>query len=162
MKDTSYLFNLLTFCTDRFQERRALKNLGDRATRLKPRPQQIQADTCDSSPAVQITRHYLSELQNTCRAKQVRFLAAFVPGQAELGEDEVTSTSDLCLEEEIACRQAFERLAHDLAIDTVDLMTPMVAAKRTGRFERMTFAHDFHWNPAGHTIAAEAITTAIR
>jgi hypothetical protein len=99
----------------------------------------------------------MSELSSACRAKQVRFLAAFVPGQAELGEDDVTSTSDLCLSEEIACRQTFERMVRDLAIDTVDLMGPMVAAKRSGRFQRMTFTHDFHWNSAGHTIAAEAL-----
>ena len=85
-----------------------------------------------------------------------------MPGQAELGEDDVTSTSDLSLPEEIACRRAFERLVRDLAIDTVDLMAPMVAAKRSGRSDRMTFTHDFHWNPAGHTVAAETIAGAIR
>ncbi len=162
MKDTSYLFNLVTYCADCFQIRRNAKNVGDRVTRLMPSPAQIRADASDSSPAVRITRHYLSELKNACLAKQVRFLAAYVPGQGELGEDEVTSTSDLCLPEEIAARQAFDRLVCDLAIEAIDLMPPMVAAKRAGRFERMTFSHDFHWTPAGHTIAAEAIAGAIR
>lgn len=162
MKDTSYLFNLATYCIDRFQEGRSLKNLGDRVTRPLPTPEQIQADTSDSGPAVQITRHYMAELQEACRAKQVRFLAAYVPGQAELDEDDVTSTSDLSLPEEIAARQAFDRLARDLAIEAIDLMPAMLAAKRSGRFDRMTFAHDFHWNPAGHTIAAEVIAGAIR
>ncbi len=162
MKDASYLFNLVTYCADRFKERRCLKDLGDRVTRPLPSPEQIRADASDSGPAVQITRHYLSELKNACRAKQVRFLAAYVPGQAELGEDDVTSTSDLSLPEEIASRQAFDRMVRDLAVDAVDLMPPMVAAKRAGRFERMTFTHDFHWNPAGHTIAAEVIAAAIQ
>ena len=161
LKDASYLFNLVAYCADRFQDRRSMKNLGDRATRPTPPPEKIQADTCDASPAVRITRHYMSELQNACREKQARFLAAYVPGQAELGEDDVTSTSDLCLAEEIACRQAFERMVRDLGIETVDLMAPMVAAKRSGRFERTTFVHDFHWNPAGHTIAAEVIARAV-
>lgn len=161
MKDTSYLINLAVYCADRFRDDRSLKHLGDRATRRMPPPEKIQADTCDSSPAVRITRHYLSQLQAACRAKQARFLAACVPGQAELGEDDASSTSDLCLPEEIACRQAFQRLVRDLAIDTVDLMAPMLAAKRAGRFERVTFVHDSHWNPAGHTIAAEAIAAAI-
>ena len=80
----------------------------------------------------------------------------------ELGEDEVSSTSDLCLPEEIACRQAFNRIVGDLKIDTVDLIVPMAAAKQSGRFDRMTFLHDFHWNAAGHTIAAEAIAAEIR
>jgi lysophospholipase L1-like esterase len=87
---------------------------------------------------------------------------AYVPGQGELGEDDVTSTSDLCLAEEVAARQAFDHIASDLAIETVDLMPPMVAAKRSGRFDRMTFTHDFHWSPAGHTVAAEAIAAAVR
>ena len=162
LKDKSCLFNLATFTADRFQDKRSVKYLGNRATRLMPAPEKIQAETCDSSSAVVITRHYLAELQRACRAKQVRFLAAYVPGQAELGEDDVSSTSDLCGPEEIACRQAFERMVRDLGVDTVDLMAPMVAAKRSGRFARMTFAHDCHWNPAGHTIAAEAIAAAIR
>ncbi len=162
MKDTSYLFNLATYCADRIRETRSLKNLGDRDTRLKPPPSQIQADTCDRSPEVQITRHYLSEVKSACSTKQARFLVAYVPGQGELSEDDVTSTSDLCLEEEIACRQAFGRIVRDLAIEAVDLMPPMVAAKQSGRFDRMTFTHDFHWNPAGHTMAAETIAAAIR
>ena len=162
MKDTSCLFNLATYCIDRIQDNRSLKNLGDRVTRLMPPPAQIQADSSDNGPQVQITRHYLSELQKACHAKQARFLAAYVPGQAELGEDEVTSTSDLCLPEEIACRQAYDRIVRDLAIDSVDLITPMAAAKRSGRFDRMTFVHDFHWNAADHTVAAEAIAAAIK
>jgi lysophospholipase L1-like esterase len=161
MKDASYLFNLVTYCLDCFQINRNAKNVGDRATRLVPPPDQIRADTCDSGPAVRVTRHYMSEFSTACRAKQVRFLVAYVPGQAELGEDEVTSTSDLSLPEEIACRHAFDRMVRDLAIEAVDLMPSMVAAKRAGRFDRMTFAHDFHWNPAGHTIAAETIAAAI-
>ncbi len=162
MKDTSFLFNLVTYCADRYRESRSLKGLGDRVTRLKPSPAQIQADTCDGSPAVQITRHFLSELKSACSAKQVRFMVAYVPGQGELGEDDVTSTSDLCLEEEIACRQAFNRIARDLAIETVDLMPPMISAKRSGRFDRVTFTHDFHWTAAGHTIAAETIAAAVK
>ena len=55
-------------------------------------------------------------------AKQARFLVAYVPGQAELDEDDVTSTSDLSLPEEIAARWAFERMVRDLGIETVDLM----------------------------------------
>jgi lysophospholipase L1-like esterase len=162
MKDTSYLFNLVTFCADRIQDSRSMKNLGERATRPMRSAEKIAADSCDSGAAVQITRHYVSELKDACRAKQVHFLAACVPGQAELGEDDVTSTSDLTMPEEIACRQAFERMVRDLKVDTVDLMTPMLAAKRSGRFERLTFVHDFHWNPAGHALAAETIAAAVR
>ena len=41
MKDTSCLFNLATFCADRFQDNRAMKKLGDRATRPLPPPEKI-------------------------------------------------------------------------------------------------------------------------
>jgi lysophospholipase L1-like esterase len=74
----------------------------------------------------------------------------------------VTSTSDLCRAEEIAYRQALERIVHNLAIETLDLMGPMLAAKQNGRFERMTFLHDFHWNASGDTIAAEALAAALQ
>jgi lysophospholipase L1-like esterase len=162
LKDTSYLFNLVTYCLDRFHENRSLKGLGDRVTRPLPTSAQIQADASDTGPAVQITRYYVSALKKACAERHARFLIAYVPGQAELGEDDVTSTSDLSLPEEIASRQAFGRMVHDLAIETVDLMPAMVAAKCNGRFDRMTFTHDFHWNAAGHSVAAETIAAAIR
>jgi lysophospholipase L1-like esterase len=162
MKDVSYLFNLASYCIDRFQDRRSTRSLGDRATRRIPPPEQIQTESGDRSPAVQITRHYLAALRDECRAKQARFLAVFVPGQGELGEDDVTSTNDLSLPEEIACRQAFERAAGELGLVTVDLMAPMIAAKRSGRFPRLTFVHDFHWNAAGNTVAAEVIAEKVR
>jgi hypothetical protein len=161
LKDASYLFNLVSYCADRIKDIRATKMFGVRETRPLPSPAQIKADSSDDGPAVRITRHYVSELRNACRAKGVRFLAVNVPGQAELGEDDVTSTSDLCLGEEIAYRQAFERMVHDLGIETGDLMGPMLAAKRSGRFDRLTFPHDFHWNAAGHTLAAEVIAAAL-
>ena len=63
MKDMSCLFNLVTYCMDRFQDVRTRRTSGDRVTRRMPSPEQIRADTGDSSPAVQITRHYLSELK---------------------------------------------------------------------------------------------------
>jgi hypothetical protein len=161
MKDASCLFNLATYCIDRLQDARASKDLFDRAARRVLSAEEVRADTADGSPAVQIMRHYLAELRDACRAKQARFLAVFVPGQAELGEDDLTSTSDLCLAEESASREAFDRIAGDLGIETVDLMAPMRAAKRSSRFERMTFIHDFHWNAAGNTVASEVIAGRI-
>jgi lysophospholipase L1-like esterase len=161
LKDASCLFNLASYCIDRLQDARTSKSLFRRTTRRVLSPEEVHADTADGSTAVQITRHYLAALQDACRAKRARFLAVFVPGQAELGEDDVTSTSDLCLAEEVASREAFDRLARELGLETTELMAPMMAAKRSGRFERMTFVHDFHWNAAGNTIAAESIAAAI-
>ena len=64
--------------------------------------------------------------------------------------------------EEIASRAAFDQLVRELGIETADLLGPMLAAKRSGRFPRLTFAHDFHWNAAGNTVAAEVVAEAIR
>ena len=134
MKDKSCLFNLLSYCVDRFQDIRTVQHLGDRDTRLLPSPEKVRADTRANGPMVQITRHYLAALRDACGAKRARFLVAYVPGQAELGEDDVTSISDLSLPEEVAWRQVFDRMVKDLAIETVDLVTPMVAAKRNWPF----------------------------
>ena len=161
LKDASCLFNLASYCIDRFQDARTSRDLFRRTTRRVLSPEEVRADTGDGSPAVQITRHYLAALQDACRAKQVRFLAVFVPGQAELEEDDVTSTSDLCLAEEVASREGFGRLCSELGLETADFMAPMLAAKRSGRFERMTFVHDFHWNAAGNTVAAEVIAASL-
>jgi hypothetical protein len=161
LKDVSCIFNLTTYCLDRYHDTEWTNNLGNRATRRVPSPEEVRADTDETSPAVQITRHYLAAMEETCRAKQARFLVIFVPGQAELGEDDVTSTSDLSPLDEVATRRAFDRLLHERNIETVDLTAPMLAAKRSGRFERLTFVHDFHWNAAGNTVAAERIAAEI-
>lgn len=161
LKDASCLFNLASYCIDRFRDARTSSGLFRRTTRRVLTPEEVSADTADGSSAVRITRHYLAALQDACRAKQARFLAVFVPGQAELGEDDATSTSDLCLAEEVASREAFNRLAGELRLETADLMAPMQAAKRSGRFARLTFVHDFHWNAAGNTVAAEVIARTI-
>jgi lysophospholipase L1-like esterase len=162
LKDVSCIFNLATYCLDRRHDAEWTSGLPTRATRRVPSNEEVHADTDATSAAVQITRHYFAAMQETCREKQAGFLAVFVPGQAELGEDDVTSTSDLSPQEEVTSRQAFDRLIGELGIDTVDLKAPMLAAKRSGRFERLTFAHDFHWNAAGNTVAAETIAEKLR
>ena len=81
------------------------------------------------------------------------------PGRVGRGRRDIDERSSPL--EEVAARQAFGRLIRELGIETTDLMPPMLAAKRSGRFERLTSAHDFHWNAAGNTVAAEVIATEI-
>jgi hypothetical protein len=161
LKDASYLFNLATYCSDRMQQSRNSHEVLTKNSRRTVPAEEIRTATSDDAPAVQITRYYLEKLNKDCADKGVRFLVANVPGQAELGEDDASSTSDLCGPEEAAYREAFERVAKSLGLDTIDLMTPMVAAKQIARFQRMTFQRDFHWNAAGHTLAAETIADEI-
>jgi hypothetical protein len=111
---------------------------------------------------VQITRHFLAELKKSCDEKHVRFRVAYIPGVAELGEDDIASTGDLSAAEEPAYRRAFDRITKSLRIATVDLLPDMLAAKRSKRFDRLTFPHDFHWNAAGHTVAAETLCRELK
>lgn len=161
MKDASCLFNLATYCIDRFQQARNAGGVYTKGQRLVIPAETIRRESSDDGPAVRITRHYLDELKKACIEKQVRFLVTYVPGQAELQEDDISATSDLSEPEEVAYRRAFDRAVGALSLETIDLMAPMVAAKKSGRFARMTFARDFHWNAAGHTIAAETIAAEI-
>ena len=37
----------------------------------------------------------------------------------------------------------------------------MRAAKKAGRFDRLTFQHDFHWNKNAHLLAAETVSSVL-
>ena len=102
--------------------------------RAEVSPDQVGADADDDSPTVRITRHYLAELKKACAQRDVQFLVANVPGQGELGEDDISATSDLSDLEEAAYHRAFDRAAQALGLETIDLMRPMVAAKQSKRF----------------------------
>ena len=154
LKDVSALFNLAAFCIDRAWTPSAVTV---RAQRNSPALEKIAKDTSDDSPQVKITRHFLAELKHDCDSRQVRLIVAYVPGQSELGEDDVSSTEDLAPAENPAYRAAFFRIAAALGLETLDLLPDMLAAKRADAARRLTFEHDFHWNPHGHEIAARTI-----
>lgn len=156
MRESSNLINLVAYSVDTIQYRLSLKRLQRRGDASAEELRIYLGDD-----AIQITRHYLAEIKNACASKQARFLTAMIPGPAELREDDIAPLSELSLPGEIACRQAYDRLVRDLGIESVDLMAPMLEAKRSGRFDRMLFAHDIHWCAAGNTVAAEAIAAAI-
>jgi hypothetical protein len=115
----------------------------------------------EASPEVQVTRCYLEKFKKACGAKQAKLTIAFIPGQAELREDDCSVTEDLALPEQIGYRKAFFRCASQLGIETIDLLPRMLAAKKAGRFDRLTFQHDFHWNKNGHLVAAELISSIL-
>jgi len=161
-KDWSCLFNLVTYCIDRYRDSGSHTQDTTKATRIVPSTEAIVKATSDDSAEVRITRHFLAELKKACDEKQAKFTVAYIPGEAELGEDDIMSTGDLSPPEELAYRQAFERITKSLNITTIDLLPAMLDAKRTKRFERLSFPHDFHWNAAGHTVAAEAICKGLK
>ncbi len=160
LKDWSCLFNLLAYCGDRFDDVRI-------RGRMVGRPQtpgdakSPPAVISDASPEVRVTRCYLEKFKKACEEKQAKLTIAYIPGQAELSEDDCSVTEDLTLPEQIGYRKAFFRCASQLGIETIDLLPRMLAAKKAGRFDRLTFRHDFHWNKNGHLVAAELISSIL-
>ena len=159
MKDWSYLFNLLCYCGDRLSDSRRCGRMAGRGHAPGDAPS--PAVIADASPEVQITRCYLEKFKKACDEKQTQLLVAYIPGQAELGEDDCSVTEDLSLAEQIGYRKAFFRCADQLGIETIDLLPRMLAAKKAGRFDRLTFQHDFHWTKNGHLVAAEMISSVL-
>ncbi len=160
LKDWSALFNLLSYCVDRWRSSRRsaapLPSSSDRATLV-----QANARMADDGPEVKITKFYLAAFKKACDEKQTRLAIAYIPGQAELGEDDVSRTEDIAQPEQAACRRAFFRCTDELKIDTIDLLPYLLRAKKAGQLERVTFRYDFHWNEGGHRLAAEVITLAL-
>jgi len=160
LKDWSCLINLVAYCADRYHNRRVCERMTGRPQTPAagaPTPQ----DVADDRPEVLVTRHYLAKFKKACDEQEARLVVAYVPGQAELGEDDCSVTEDLTPPEQATYRKAFFHCADALGIETVDLLPRLLAAKKARRFERVTFCHDFHWNENGHAVAAETIAACL-
>ena len=163
LKDASYLFNLVTYCTDRCQHR-----IGDwkdawspasSAAWRKAQPGDTapsEGTLADDSPEVRIVEFYLAAFQTACAENRAVLVVAYVPFQVELGEAELNATA-LRADPPAAERQAFFRCADALGIETIDLLPHFLRAKAAGDCARITFAHDLHWNAEGHALAAQVI-----
>lgn len=146
-KQYSYLFNLAAYCWDQC---------------ILPRDAPFPTDISmlgDQAPSVVVTRHFLDEFRRACAEKHARFVVAYIPGQGELGES--LGDADRCRQSEEVVRRTFFQCAESLGIESIDLLPSFLEAKRAGRFERLTFRLDEHWNAAGHILAAEAIAQYI-
>ena len=159
MRDWSCLFNLLAYSYDRLSDLYKCGNMVGRphAPGDIPPPMVVSA----AAPEVQVTRCYLERFKKACAEKQAQLLVVYVPGQSELGEDDCAFTEDLSLPQQFGYRKAFFRCADRLGIETIDLLPRMLAAKKTGRFGRLTFQHDFHWNKNAHLLAAETVSSVL-
>ena len=155
LKDWSYLFNLVTYCADRFGQSRAVATPPDSD---KPASAgRASAAMSDDSPEVQVTKFYLAALKKACDDRQVALVVAYLPGTADLGEYDPRRI-DIPCPEQIACRSAFFRCTAALKIETIDLLPYFLQAKKSGRCERVTFSHDPHWSETGHRLAAEVLS----
>jgi hypothetical protein len=161
LKEASCLVNLLTCWADRLMYLCATGLAAGRAKAEDSPAEQTPLLLSDDAPEIKVTRHFLAALKKDCDEKTARLLIAYVAGQAEIGEADVTFTENLSKAEQAACRQAFFRCTDSLGIQTIDLLPSFRQGREAGRFERLTFLHDFHWNEGGHAVAAEAISSFI-
>jgi hypothetical protein len=159
LKDVSYLFNLVSYSCDRAKQwwTAPLKT----GPRREPPSEIVLTDAAADADAETITQHYLAKLESACWQNGAHLLVAYIPGQAELGEDDVTATEDLSRAQQQACRSAFFRIAESLELETIDLLPSFLTAKQSSNEGRLTFKHDFHWNPRGHFLAASVICDRI-
>ena len=111
----------------------------------------------DAAAQLTIARHYLESWQRDCAARQIRFIVAYIPGVGELDEGRDGSS----VRYEAACRQSFETCTEGTGIEVLDLLTGLLAAKRSGKVERVIIAGDGHWNAAGHRGVAEIIAARL-
>jgi lysophospholipase L1-like esterase len=149
-KDASYVINLIVYTADRLTA--ALKN------KQAANWTSTWIALGDRSPEIAVAKHYLAAFQHACAERQARFVAAYIPGQAELGEASPLTEQRVQIEQ--AYRGAFFDGAASLGIQTIDLLPHFLAAQQTagGRF---TFAHDEHWNARGHALAAQVLSQFI-
>jgi hypothetical protein len=168
LKDLSYLFNLLTYSGDRWKSTLEARWRPPPSTPAAARPRVSPSQPTATSnpltedcPEVQVTAHYLAAFQKACQEKQVHFVVTYIPGQAELGENDVLTSEDVSPADQPAYRQAFFRATAALGIRTIDLLPRFLRIKESQPDRRLTFVHDFHWNENGHLAAAEAIVSSL-
>lgn len=102
-----------------------------------------------------VMRETLRRVQQDCRLRGARFIAAYIPGHAEIGESMEIDVMHLW--SQAGYREAFFNIAEEIELETIDLLPYFLDAKRSGHCGRTTFARDMHWNDAGHAVAADAI-----
>lgn len=147
VKDWSYAANLVIYAADRLT--RALRQ---RRSALWAREWVKEGARSDQ---MIVATYYLRAFQRACADHRARFVVAYIPGQAELGETYRPQPERLEIEQ--AYRHAFFAAARSLGIPTIDLLPAFNAAHAAAPHDRLTFPHDEHWTAHGHAVAAEAI-----
>ena len=127
LKDNCCLLNLVAYSYDLAVAMHQAKKNAGMLSGGTPLP--------DDSPAVVITKDFLGRFQKACDEKGARFVLAYVPGQAEIGEA-IHPTPEWLRREETA-RRLLNTCTKALNIETIDLMPDFVAARTSGRFPRL-------------------------
>jgi hypothetical protein len=132
LKDSSYLFNLLAFTVDRAKARWRQRE-GARRVILGDGKHELPR-LADDSPEIVVTRHYLAKLKKACEEKGARLTVVSISWDTQLLE-----------------------LTESLAIETLDMIPRLEAAREAGEIGEWTLPHDSHWNEAGHALAGKLI-----
>jgi hypothetical protein len=146
-KQHSYLCNYLSFRWDLFKLTRA---------RRRHENERFGKALNQADPRWVITRDMLRRFQIECRLRKARFVVAYIPGQAELGEAAPGENNQLA--NDLACRRAFFDIARGMGLETVDLLPQFLQYKtRTGN--TLTFPRDGHWTALGHDVVAQILAS---
>ncbi len=144
-KDNCYLFNAVSCACDtwKLQRRRAEEAA------------HVPGSVAVGGDLVRIAAHYLAAFRDATRARGAQFTVAYVPGQAEVGE--APNHSEQLLGNDRAYRAAFFTLARDLALDVIDLLPALLAARSAEPGVRLTFPLNCHWTARGHEVVARVL-----
>jgi len=166
VKDHSRLGNLIAFKVDHFNLQRRVVRAEEQAkerfelwatTGEDPRDERVELP--DDSPEVVVLRHYLVRFRDDCAAAGATLGVVCIPGRTTYGEGQDDAWAEPY---EAARHRAALRTCADLGLATLDLLPEIERGKREGGVERYTYGFDFHWNPAGHRMAADAIEPFLR
>jgi len=150
LKEASYLFGFLAFQLDR------LRGLAARARGASslPDPALFRED----GPERTLVRHFLARFVRRAGEAGAGLSLVFVPGAAELGEDDDPSGERL--RRELGLRAQLEEIAAALRITQVDVRPALRSAQR--RDGPVFIPGDGHWNANGHAAVASALASELR
>ena len=133
LKDASCLFNLIAYRIDHWKLEGKIEHRRRRGINPADAPLPPADDEEDA-----VMRHFLARFQADCETAGARFLVAHTGSER------------------------LETCARLAAVETLDLSPSLRAAVESGRFERIDFPTDAHWNESGHMVVGEAISEYLK
>lgn len=143
----SYLFNYLSYKVNLYQLSRTIK---------RNQSDQVKLGAFEATDKrYMLTRHFLELFRDECKAMGARFIVAYIPSQAEMGEGSPAKPN--LLENEKRFRTAFFNIGSSLKLEMLDMLPILLEYKKKNGNKRLTFDVDEHWNVSGHKAAAMLI-----
>lgn len=124
-------------------------------------------ETAEYMRAWRITRHILTRLKRAVELNGSKLIVFSVPAFEEVSPSEIEKARErspdpdrICLEEAPGYHQLAQML-QELDIEFVDLL-PVFRQTMREQDTDLFWRSDRHWNPAGHTLAAQTVVTVLR